>query len=163
MSTYTHSVDFSMLLRSQLLPNCCKHRDIQESSPHRYPPHILSHNYYLPMCISEEIGRQKSPNCSFIHTQSTFRCFYALNFRRLAANMEISRTPYITTTLPCVLYINTSIPCVLSTVYCFYALNFHEMPWIIERSRTQVALPSHVYCRLFTAFMLSTSTKCPES
>jgi hypothetical protein len=61
-------------------------------SVHRYPTHILSHNHYLPMCICEAIGGQTSQNSTFIHTQSTFRCWYPVNFRPTAANIEISRS-----------------------------------------------------------------------
>ena len=42
------------------------------------------------MCICEEIGGQKLPKFPFIHTQSSFRCFYALNFRQTATHIEIS-------------------------------------------------------------------------
>jgi hypothetical protein len=109
---YTHKVDVSLPWCSQLPPNCCKHRGIPESSPHRYPTYIPSHNHYLPMCICDEIGGQKSQKSTLIHTKSTFRCFHALNFRQTAANIEISRkqvhtgTPHTfcltTTTLKCV-------------------------------------------------------------
>ena len=109
---YTHAVDFSLLWCSQLPPNCCKHRDIPESGPHMCLRHILSHNHYLPMCICEAIGGQKSQKSPFIPTQSTVRCFDTLNFRPTAANIEISRiqvhtgTPHpfclTTTTFPCV-------------------------------------------------------------
>jgi hypothetical protein len=111
-STFTHAVDFSLLLCSQLPPNCCKHRDIPESSPHRYPTPILSHNHYLPMCICEEIGGQKSQKCPFIHMQLTFRCFDALNFRPTAANTEISRTQVHTGTPHPFCLTTTTFPCV---------------------------------------------------
>ena len=109
---YTHTVDFSLLWCCQLPPNCCKHIDIPDTSPHRYPTHILSHNHYHEMCICEAIGRQKSQNCTFIHVQSTFRCCCALNLRPTVANIKISQnqvhtgTPHTfcltTTTLKCV-------------------------------------------------------------
>jgi hypothetical protein len=110
--TFTHAVDFSLLLFSQLPPNCCKHRDIPKSSPHRYPTHTLSHNHHLPMCICEDIGGQTPQKCSFIHTQSTFRCCYALNFRQTAANIQISGNQVHTGTPHTFCLTTTTIPCV---------------------------------------------------
>ena len=62
------------------------------SSPHRYLTCILSHKYCHRMCICQEVGRQKPLNLSFIHTDSTFQWFYALNLRHTPAITEILRT-----------------------------------------------------------------------
>ena len=57
---YTHWLDISVVLCSQLPPHSCNHRDIPESSPRRYPTHILSHNHSHRMCICEHVVSQKS-------------------------------------------------------------------------------------------------------
>jgi hypothetical protein len=77
---------------SQLPPTGCKYSGIPESSPHRCPTHILSHNHYHRMGICEETEGQKSQKTTLIPTQSTFRCFYDLNFGPTVSNMEIFRT-----------------------------------------------------------------------
>ena len=57
----------------------------------RYPTHILSHNHCNHMCICEAIGTRKPLRLTFIHTVSTFHCFYALNFRQSPSMIEICR------------------------------------------------------------------------
>ena len=89
---YTHGLDISVVLFSQLPPNSGKHTDIPDSSPHRYPTHILSHNHCHHMFIREDMGRQKPLKITFIHTDSTCHWFDALNFRQTPAIIEISRT-----------------------------------------------------------------------
>ena len=61
-------LDISLVLCSQLKPTSCNHRDIPDSSPHRYPTHILSHNHCHHMCICEDMGSQKPLTFTFIHT-----------------------------------------------------------------------------------------------
>ena len=144
MLVYTHALDFSLLLCSQLPPNCWKHTDFRESSPHRYPTHMLSHNHYLPMCIGEEKGGQPPQQCSFIHTQSTFRCFYALNSRQLAANIEIFWTQVHTGTSHTFCLTTTTLKCVFVKQY-------------VVKSRKIARL--YPRSRLFAAVVLSTSAK----
>ncbi len=56
---YTHGLDMSVVVCSQLPSNSCNHTDIPDSSPHRYPTHILWHNHCHRMCICQEVGSQK--------------------------------------------------------------------------------------------------------
>ena len=100
------------MLCSQLPPYCCKHRDIPKSSPHRYPTHSLSHNHHLPMCICEGIGGQTPQKCSFIHTHSTCRCCYALNFRQTGASTKISGNQVHTVAAHTLCLTTTTFPCV---------------------------------------------------
>ena len=44
------------------------------------------------MFISQDVGSQKPLKITFIHTDSTFQWFYALNFRQTPAIIEILRT-----------------------------------------------------------------------
>ena len=87
-----------MVSCSQLPPNSVKHRDIPDSSSHRYPTHMMSHNHCHRMCICEDMGRQKPLNFTFIHTDSTFPWFHTLNLRQtrhftdFMAMIHISRT-----------------------------------------------------------------------
>jgi hypothetical protein len=109
LHTHSRLFDASMLSTSAKLLQTWRYPGIKST---QYPTHILSHTYYLPMCICSDIGRQKSQKSSFIHTHSTFRCFYALNCRQTAANIQIFRRPVhtgaphtfclTTTTFPCV-------------------------------------------------------------
>ena len=69
------------------------HRDIPDSSPSRYPTHILSHNHCHPMCDCPATGRLNSFKFTFIHTDSTFRGFYVLKFSQSPVIIQISRTP----------------------------------------------------------------------
>ena len=141
MPDYTHSVDFSMLSCSQLPPTGCKCRGIPESSPHRYPTHILSHNHYHRMGICEETEGQKSQKITFIPTQSTFRCFYDLNFGPTVSNMEIFRTHVHAGTSRTLCLTTTTIACV-----CVKKQKV--------KSRKKARLYPHT--RLFAAFMIST-------
>ena len=70
---YTHGLDISVVLCSQLPPGSGNPRHIPESSPHRYLTRILSHNHCHRMCICQDVGSQKPLNFSFIHTDSTFQ------------------------------------------------------------------------------------------
>ncbi len=45
IQVHAHGLDISLLLCSKLPPKCCNDWDMPESSPHRYPTHILSHNH----------------------------------------------------------------------------------------------------------------------
>ncbi len=56
---YTTGLDISLLLCSQLAPKCFNGRDMPESSPHRYPTRILSHNNCHHMCICVGIGTRR--------------------------------------------------------------------------------------------------------
>ena len=95
-------------------------------------------------------------NAHFTHTQSTIRCFDALNFRPTPSNIDISRnqvhtrTPHTfcltTTTLTCVFvrkvearnHKNAHFTHTQSTIGCFDALNFRPTPSNIDISRNQV-------------------------
>ena len=79
---YTHGVDISLVLCSQLPAHSGNRRDIPESSPHRYLTHMLSHKHCLHMCMCGAIGTRKSLKLTFIHTDSTIRWLYDLNFRQ---------------------------------------------------------------------------------
>jgi len=171
MPDYTHSVDFSMLSCSPLPPTGCKYRGIPESSPHRYPTHILSHNHYHRMCICEETEGQKSKKSTFIPTQSTFRCFHALYFGPTVSNMETFWTHVhagtshtfclTTTTFPCVFvkkyevksrkkgtFIHTK-----STFRCFHVLNLRQPAANIEIRWTEVHTDTpHGICLTTTTF-----------
>jgi hypothetical protein len=109
---YTHGLDISVVLCSQLPPNSGNHRDIPDSSPHRYPTHNLSHNHCHGMCICQDVGSQKSKNVSFVATDSTFQWFYALNFRQTPVITEISRTQVHTGTPHIFCHTTTAIACV---------------------------------------------------
>jgi hypothetical protein len=108
-----HGLDISLLVSSQLLPKTLNQRDMPESSPRRYPAHIVSHNHWHTMCIGEAIGSRESLKITFIHTVSTFHYLYPLNFRQRPSIIEICRnqvhagTPHIlrltTTGITCVL------------------------------------------------------------
>jgi hypothetical protein len=56
---HTHGVDIWLLLCSQLPPKSFNHRDVPESSPHRYPTHTLSHNHWHHMCICVDVGTRQ--------------------------------------------------------------------------------------------------------
>ena len=75
IQVHTHGVDISLLLCSQLPPKSCNHRAMPESSSHRYPTHILSHNHCHHMCIREAIGTRKPLKLTFIHTCWHFSVF----------------------------------------------------------------------------------------
>ena len=81
-----------MVLWSQLPPNSGNHRDIPDSSPHRYHTQILSHNHCHHMSICEDMDSQNPLKITFIHTDSTFQWLDALNFRHTPAIIEILRT-----------------------------------------------------------------------
>jgi hypothetical protein len=89
---YTHGLDIAVVLCSQHPPHSGNHRDIPDSSPHRYPTHMLSHNHCHRMCICQDMDSPKTLNFTFIHTDSTFQCFYAVNIRHTPAITEILRT-----------------------------------------------------------------------
>ena len=133
MPVYTRTVDFSLLLCSQLAQISCKHRDITESSPNWYPTHILSHNHYLPMCVCEEIGGQKSQKSWLMHTQSTLHCFYALNLRQTASNMEISRSR-VHTGIPHTFCLTTS------TIACVFVKKYE----VKSRKKARLYTPSRL-------------------
>ena len=79
---YAHGLDISVVLCSQRPPHSGNRRDIPESSPHRYLTHMLSHKHCLHMCMCGAIGTRKSLKLTFIHTDSTIRWLYDLNFRQ---------------------------------------------------------------------------------
>ena len=102
----------SVVLCSPLPPNSGNHRHIPDASPHRYHTHILSHNHCHRMCICQDVGSQKPPKITFIHTDSTFQWFYALIFRQTPAIIEISRTQVHTGTPHIFCHTTTAITCV---------------------------------------------------
>jgi hypothetical protein len=65
---HAHGLDISLPFFSKLPPKCCNHWAMPESSPHRYPTHILSHNHCHHMCIREAIGTRNPMRLTFIHT-----------------------------------------------------------------------------------------------
>ena len=76
----------------------------EERCHSRYPTHR--------MCICQDVGSQKPLNFTFIHTDSTFQCFYALNIRRTPAITEISRSQVHTGTPNIFCHTTTAIACV---------------------------------------------------
>jgi hypothetical protein len=50
---HTYSVEISLLLCCQLVPNCFDDWGILDSTLHRYPTHILSVNYCHCICICQ--------------------------------------------------------------------------------------------------------------
>ena len=109
---YTHGLDISVVLCSQLPPHSGNHRDIPESSPHRYPTRILSHTHCHHMRICEDVGSRKPLNFTFILTDSTFQWVYALNIRHTPAITEISRIQVHTGTPHVFCHTPTAIACV---------------------------------------------------
>ena len=95
MHVYTHTLDFPLVLCSPLPPNSFKHRGIPESSPHRYPTHLLSHNHYHPICICAQMGGHKSQKCTFCtHT----RLFAAVVLSTTAKHLQTQRYPSMKST-----------------------------------------------------------------
>ena len=145
---YTHGLDNSLVLYSQLPPHSCNHTDIPDSSPHRYPTHVLSHNHCHGMCICQDVGSQKPANFTFIHTDSTFQWFYALNFRQTPAIIEISRIQVHTGTPHMFCHTTTAIACVFVKMW---AVKHRQKSRLYTRSRH------------FSGCMLSTSDKLRQS
>jgi hypothetical protein len=110
---YTHGLDISLLVSSQLPPKTFNHRDMPESSPRRYPTHIASHNHWHHMCVGEAIGIRESLKFTFIHTVSTFHYLYPLNFCQSPSIIEICRNQVHTGTPHIFCLTTTGIPCVL--------------------------------------------------
>jgi len=109
---YTHGLDISLVLCSQLPAHSGNRRDIPEACPHRYLTRILSHKHCHRMCICQDVGSQKPLNFSFIHTEWTFHWCYALNFRHTLAIAEISRRHVHTGTSHVFCHTSTVIACV---------------------------------------------------
>ncbi len=141
-------LDISLLLCSQLPPKSFNDRDMPDSSPHRYPTHILSHNHCHHMCICGAIGTRKPLKLTFILTVSTFHCFYARNFRKSPSMIEICRNQVHTGTPHIFSLTATSIACVFVKVLAPENISNSQL-----YSRT----------RHFTASMLSTSAKVLQS
>ena len=68
---YTHGLDISLMLCSQLPPQCLNHWAVPDSSPHRYSTHILSDNHYHHMCLCVGIGTRKSLKCMVVFVDFT--------------------------------------------------------------------------------------------
>ena len=145
---YTHGLDISVVLCSQLPPHSGNHRDIPESSPHRYPTRILSHNHCHRMCIGRDVGSQKPLKITFIHTDSTCQWFYALHFRQTPAIIEISRTQVHTGTPHIFCHTTTAIACVSVKM------------WPVKNRKMSLL---HPRTRHFSGLMLSTSVKLRQS
>jgi hypothetical protein len=135
-----HGLDNSLFLCSQLPPKSFNHRDMPESSPNRYSTHILSHNHCHPMCICDDIVTRKSLKFTFIHTVSTFHCFYALNFRQSPSIIQISQI-----ILLCICgkigteqSLKFTFVQTVTTFHSFYPLNFHQSPSMIDICRIEV-------------------------
>ena len=144
IDVYTHGLDISLLLFSQLPPTSFNHRDMPESSLHRHLTHIMSHNHCHDMCFCEAIGSRKSLKFMLIHTVSTFHYLYPLNFRQSPSMMEICRNQVHTGAPHIFCLTTTSIPCVFVKVLA---------PKNLSNSRL------YNRTRHFSAFMLSTSAK----
>ena len=63
----THRLNISVVLCCQLPPDSGNQRHIPDSSPHRYPTRILSHNHGHCVCICEDMGSLQPLNFTFIH------------------------------------------------------------------------------------------------
>ena len=100
------------------------------------------------MCVCEAIGTRKSIKLAFIHTVSTFHCFYALNFRQSPWMIEICRIQVHAGTPHIFCLTTTSIPCVF-----------------LKQQAPENRSNWRLYTRSlhFTAFMLSTSSTVLQS
>ena len=114
---YTHRLNISVVLFCQLPPDSGNQRHIPDSSPHRYPTRILSHNHGHRVCICEDMCNQTHLNFTFMHTDSTFQWFYSLNFRQTPAIKDISRTPVHTGTPHVFCHTTTVIACVFVKIW----------------------------------------------
>jgi hypothetical protein len=100
------------------------------------------------MWICETIGTRRSLQLTIIHQDSTYHCFYPLNLRQSPSIIQIWRIQ-LHTRIPHVFCLTTTaIPRVL------------VKQWAPEK-RSHSLLYTRV--RPFTAFMLSTSAKVPQS
>ena len=108
---------FQWFVCSQPPPNSGNQRDIPDSSPHRYPTLILSHNHSHRMCICQDMGSQKPLNFTSIHTDPTFQWLYTLNFLQLPVIKEISRTQVHTGTPHVFCHTTTVIACVFVKIW----------------------------------------------
>jgi hypothetical protein len=121
------------------------------------------------MCICETVGTRKPLKLTVIYQDSTFHCFYALNFRQSPSRIEICRNQVHTnasnifglqplayhvylwssrhpTTAQTHGYIAGSI------FHCFYALNFRQSPSMIEICPNQVHTGTpHIFCLTTTS------------
>ena len=113
----THRLNISVVLCCQPPPNSGNHRHIPDPSLHRYLTRILSHNHGHRMCIGEDMGNQTHLNFTFIHTDSTFQWFYAVNFRQTPAIRDISRSQLHTGTPHVFCHTTTVIACVLVKIW----------------------------------------------
>ena len=113
---YIAGLDISLFLCSQLPPKSFNDRDMPESSPHKCLQDILSHNHLHTMCICEAVGTRKPLKLTVIYQDSTFHCFYALNFRQSPSMIEICRNQVHTGTPHIFCLTTTSIPCVFVKV-----------------------------------------------
>ncbi len=95
----------------------CNHRDIPESSPHRYSTRILSHNHCHRMCTCEDVGSPKPLNFTFVLTDSTFHWVYALKLRHTPAITEISWIQVHTCTSHLFCHTTTVIACVFVRIW----------------------------------------------
>ena len=89
IDVYTLTLDISLLLCCQLVPNCFNQWGILDSTWHRYPTHILSPNHCHRMCLCQGIGTEESLKSTFIHKGSTFHCLYAVNLCPTASIIDI--------------------------------------------------------------------------
>ncbi len=148
-NVYTHGLDMSVVICSQLPPNSGNHRHIPDTSPHRYHTRLLSPNHCHRMCICQDVGSQKPLKITFIHTDSvTPQWFYALHFCQTPAIIDISRTQVHTGTTHIFCHTTTVITCVFVKI------------WTVKSS-----WKSRLYTRTrhFSGFMLSTSAKLRQS
>ena len=149
--------------------NLRQHRDIPESSPHRYITHILSHNHYLPMRTCEEIRGQKSQKrYVYKHTVD----FSLLSWSQLPSTCckhrgmldwsphryparILSHNHYLPMCICEEIAGHTSQKCLIihtqSTFRCLDALHFLPLAANIEVSRNQVHTGiQHTFCLITT-------------
>ena len=111
IDVYTLGFEIRQVLCCQRVPNCCNDAGILDSAPRRYHTHIRSPNYCHHICICPGIGTKKALKNWFIHTVSTFHCFYAVNVCQTVSMMKVlwivlyTGTPHIfglpTTAIAC--------------------------------------------------------------
>ena len=137
-----------MVSSCQLPPDSGNQRHIPDSSPHRHPTRILSHNHDHRMCICEDMGSLQPMHLTFIHTDSTFQWFYSVNFRQTPAIRDISRTQ-----------VHTGTP----HVFCLTITTIAGVFVKIWADKHRQILRSYTQTQHFSGFILSTSARLRQS
>ncbi len=85
---YTHGLDISLMLCSQLPPQCFNHSAMPDSSPHRYSTHY----FWQPLPSYVSLCRNRHPKIAKIHgCICLFHYFDALNLCQSASIAELRR------------------------------------------------------------------------